>query len=395
MDDVTYYNPNDISAILLAPHAAFTGIATFFLILRLYVVRGAGKALTFDEYVCTVALLANYMMLFGEGYCVHYGLGRTMADLVEPIFFLKGILAIEVTYGIACPVSKLAVLTMYYRIFSASRVIRHSVWVIGFMLMGWGIAVVVVSIFSCTPIEAFWDRSIPGYCIDSDKFYIGITVPNIIFDFLTVALPVYEVWSLQMGRDKKLAISGVFLLGGSVILASFARLALFSIYKPGGGPSGNNISQTVVLCHVASAIETPLAIIGACLPPCAPLLKRLFGGVTGTISGKRSRQDGQSAEPKGNLHSIVTIGKISNRSGGRQKRNKLDTVTDFDPEGSFVRLEDGHSEGGVSTEELTGGGYGARNGNSDCAGGLKSKRRSVMAGVDDADIQLKRFSTGQ
>lgn len=84
-------------------------------------------------------------MLFGEGYCVHYGLGRPMTEVTEPIFFLKGILAIEVTYGTACPLSKLAVLTMYYRIFSASRVIRYSVWVIGFMLMGWSIAVVFVS----------------------------------------------------------------------------------------------------------------------------------------------------------------------------------------------------------------------------------------------------------
>ncbi|KAM7205755.1 hypothetical protein V8F20_002988 [Naviculisporaceae sp. PSN 640] len=387
MDDVTYYNPSDILAILLAPHAAFTAIATFFLILRLYVVREAGKAYSFDEYICIVASIANYMMLLGEGYCVHYGLGRPMTDLTEPILFLKGILAIEVTYGTACPLSKLAVLTMYYRIFSASRMIRYSVWVIGFMLMGWSIAVVFVSIFSCTPVEAFWDRSIPGQCIDSDKFYIGITVPNIIFDFLTVALPVYNVWSLQMGRDKKLAISGVFLLGGSVILASFARLALFSIYKPGGGPSGNNISQTVVLCHVASAIETPLAIIGACLPPCAPLLKRFFGGVTGAVSGRRSTANGQSAEGKANFHSIVTIGKISNRSGGRSsKKNKLDTVTDFDLEGSFVRLEDGHSEGGVSTEEL----YKTKNG-----GDERTQRVSVQPGVDDADIQLKRFSTGR
>jgi hypothetical protein len=63
-------------------------------------------------------------------------------------------------------------------------------------------------------MAGFWDTSIPSKCIDSSKFYIGITVPNIIFDFLTVALPVHEVWTLQMGRDKKLAITGVFLLGG-------------------------------------------------------------------------------------------------------------------------------------------------------------------------------------
>ena len=54
-------------------------------------------------------------------------------------------MAIEITYGTACPLSKLAVLAMYYRIFSASPVLRYCVWVIASMLVGWGIAVVGVS----------------------------------------------------------------------------------------------------------------------------------------------------------------------------------------------------------------------------------------------------------
>lgn len=143
----------------------------------------------------------------------------------------QGIKGIELTYGTACSLSKLAVLTMYYRIFSASPVLRSCVWIIGSMIGGWGIAVVGVSsrchdirfhgilvlngiVFSCTPIQGFWDHSIPSKCIDPSKFYIGITAGNIVFDVLTVALPVYEVWRLQMGREKKLAVTGIFLLGG-------------------------------------------------------------------------------------------------------------------------------------------------------------------------------------
>lgn len=42
------------------------------------------------------------------------------------------------------------------------------------------------------------------------------------FDILTVAVPIHEVWRLQMGREKKLAITGVFLLGMIQGYASFA-----------------------------------------------------------------------------------------------------------------------------------------------------------------------------
>jgi hypothetical protein len=244
---------------------------------------------------------------------------------------------------------------------------------------------------------------VPSKCIDSSKFYIGITVPNIIFDVMTVVLPIHEVWTLQMGRDKKLAITGVFLLGGrsvvvppqlsrrldnpnhpspnSVILASLARLVLFSIFRPGAGESGNNISQTVVIPHSASAIETCLAIIGACLPPCAPLLRRFLGGV---IPGtKRSTGD----EPK-NLNTLITIGKISNRTGGRKKG------ADDDLEGDFVRLEDADGSAHGSTDDLY---VNTRNDGYDKKGGVHVKRDVRVATAQKrvgGDIPLTEISAG-
>ncbi|KAM0541715.1 hypothetical protein ACHAPJ_013120 [Fusarium lateritium] len=221
MDDVTYFSNANIGSILIAPHAAFSGIATIFAGLRLYTTRTITKtAWTIDEYVSIIALVANYIMLIAECVGVSHGLGSNMIKIQNDFSggitsFLKSIVAIECAYGIACPLSKAAVLAMYYRIFSAATPLRYSTWVIASMLGGWGISVVLVSIFSCNPVHGFWDQTIPSKCIDSTKFYIGITVPNIIFDFLTVALPVREVWKLQMGRDKKWALTTIFLLGGT------------------------------------------------------------------------------------------------------------------------------------------------------------------------------------
>ncbi|KAK1849621.1 integral membrane protein [Colletotrichum chrysophilum] len=356
MDDVTYSSENSVASILIVPHAVFSVIATLLVGLRIYSARVVTKSpWTFDEHIAIAALIANHIMLISEGIAVNYGLGTEMTQILTEFpggvsAFLKCILSIEIAYGIACPLSKLAVLTMFYRIFSASKILRYCVWAIAFGLIGWGIAVVGVSIFSCTPIARFWDQTIPGTCIDSSKFYIGITVPNIIFDILTVAVPIHEVWRLQMGREKKLAITGVFLLGGSVVLASIARLVLFIIYRPGEGATGNNISQTVIIPHAASAIETCLAIIGACLPPCAPLFRRFLGGVVSVMSsGDRYNSRPSGAAKSGNsknFNTLVTIGKISNRGVGHRKGSN-----DDDLDGSFERLGDGNSLQG-STDEL-------------------------------------------
>lgn len=136
----------------------------------------------------------------------------------------------------------------------------------------------------------------------------------------------------------------------SVVLASIARLVLFIIYRPGEGSTGNNISQTVIIPHAASAIETCLAIIGACLPPCAPLFRRFLGGVVSVVSsGDRYNSRPSGAAKSGNsknFNTLVRIGKISNLGVGHRKGSN-----DDDLDGSFERLGDGNSLQG-STDEL-------------------------------------------
>ncbi|KAM0294263.1 hypothetical protein ACHAPM_011416 [Fusarium culmorum] len=221
------------------------------------------------------------------------------------------------------------------------------------MLAGWGIAVVVDSIFSCNPIYGFWEPTLPSRCINSSQFYIGITIPNIIFDILTVGLPIREIWKLQMGRDKKWAITSVFLLGSVVFIASIARLVLFFVFLPGAPPTGNNISQTVVFSHAASAIETCLAIIGACLPPCAPFLKKFLKLAVTTVSSSSGNLENKKSNNNNN-NSLVTIGKISNRGPVTSRKRTIDDGLEG---GTFERLDDDASLQGSTDELYTGMGH--------------------------------------
>ncbi|KAF0643173.1 hypothetical protein FPSE5266_07836 [Fusarium pseudograminearum] len=336
MDNFSYFSNNNIAAVLIAPHAAFGFIATVFVVLRIYTARYITKHnWAFDEYISIVALIANHIMLISECISVSHGLGSNVirvSNQYGTANFLKSILAIECAYGVACPLSKSAVLAMYYRIFKSSNIIRYSTYITASMLAGWGIAVLLVSIFLCNP------------------YYVGITIPNIIFDIVTVVLPVREIWRLKMGRNEKRAITSIFLLGGLVVIASVARLVLFLIFLPGVPPTGNNISQTVIFPHAASAIETCLAIIGACLPPCGPLLKKMLKHAVAKVSSGSGNMDNK--EPDNN--SVVTIGKISNRGPGVSKKR---TINDGLEGGSFERLDDNQSLQGSTDELCTGMGH--------------------------------------
>ena len=69
-------------------------------------------------------------------------------------------------------------------------------------------------IFICTPIQTFWSLGGPRTCIDILKYYLGVAVPNVLTDVILLLLPVPWIWKLVMSRSQKIALTGIFLLGG-------------------------------------------------------------------------------------------------------------------------------------------------------------------------------------
>ncbi|CVL13008.1 related to L-fucose permease [Fusarium proliferatum] len=341
MENNTYFSETSIANILIIPHAVLSFVVTVFVGLRIWTSRYIAKTRApIEEWVSVAALIANHLFLISEGIAVHFGYGENIIVVTNEYggvsHFLRSFIACEILYGISCPLSKMAVLAMYYRIFSTSRVLRYCTWAMAAMMAGWGISVITVSIFSCDPIKGWWDKTIPSKCINTNKFYIGITIPNILFDIGTVVLPIREVWHLQLKRDKKWAITTIFLLGGSVVLASIARLVLFLIYKDSQNPT-----QAILFGHLASSVEVCLAIIAACLPSCAPLLKRMIGSLITTV-----RSSGQGNTEDSKKGTLVTIGHKHSRTAIISRTHR-----DNDLEGSFERLDDNGSLQG-STDDL-------------------------------------------
>jgi hypothetical protein len=76
------------------------------------------------------------------------------------------------------------------------------------------IAFVGATIFQCTPIPFFWDRTIPhGHCISTAAFWYGHAAWNTAVDIIVLLLPIPVIRSLQMGNNQKFAVLGVFGLG--------------------------------------------------------------------------------------------------------------------------------------------------------------------------------------
>ena len=70
-------------------------------------------------------------------------------------------LVMEVTYAITNGLVKMALLTMYCRIFTF-RKIRYAVLVTGIISLGLMLAGILVPLFQCIPIEKMWHPSVSG-----------------------------------------------------------------------------------------------------------------------------------------------------------------------------------------------------------------------------------------
>ena len=77
-----------------------------------------------------------------------------------------------------------------------------------------------VTIFQCNPVSSFWERdpNKPSNCIVDDyAFFVGIAVPNIVTDAALLSVPIPFIWRLHRDRPQKIALAGIFMLGGLLV----------------------------------------------------------------------------------------------------------------------------------------------------------------------------------
>jgi hypothetical protein len=74
---------------------------------------------------------------------------------------------------------------------------------------------IVINLCHCTPIQAYWDKSIPGNCpINDQKYFIGSVLAHLLMDLVILALPTPYIKKLHISLYQKFCLFALFLLGG-------------------------------------------------------------------------------------------------------------------------------------------------------------------------------------
>jgi hypothetical protein len=146
---------------------------------------------------------------------VVHGYGKHKRDLsIEELrTCLKFFWIAQTPYKVVVCLNKISVILLYIRIFISQR-FRVFCHVALAIVVSSGIATVFATVFQCVPFERSWNKTVAGTCIDSDMFWLANAILNISTDVIVLALPIHEVFKLQLKLQEKILLHSVFLLGG-------------------------------------------------------------------------------------------------------------------------------------------------------------------------------------
>ncbi|KAI9852405.1 MAG: hypothetical protein M1824_001994 [Vezdaea acicularis] len=238
-----------------------------------------------DDYMIIVGLiLAEGSFIVLLIYSFRAGLGKHWITLSakQISLFAKLNYSYNILNLLTYPFVKISILLFYRRIFPArNRIFSGAIWFgIGFITLML-VSNVLVAIFACHPVRAFWDFTVKGKCINSNNFYWATAVLNVITDTYIILLPMPNVWRLRITTLQKLGLSLLFFLAGLTFATSIIRIVYYKRFNA-FDPSFSFIGDAY-----ATPGEECLAIICACLPTLHPISSRMLGTIWKGSSGHR------------------------------------------------------------------------------------------------------------
>lgn len=246
------------------------GVAFLSLCMRLYTRAILIKQFGWDDGAAIFA----FWMVFGSGFAVMYQTNfgfATHVYFLEPsdiMLYLRTFYVSIVFYNAALFGIKLTFLLQYWRIIAIQRM-KRVFYVAMFIVLGASLSQVPVQIFTCTPIAAFWDKSIPNSkCIDNQVQWFSHAGINILTDVIVFVLPLPVIGKLNLAKGQKYSLLGIFCLGFFTCALSVARIRFLKLTE--------DFTWTNVEAAIWSIAELSSGVLCSSLLTLRPLVVRLF-----------------------------------------------------------------------------------------------------------------------
>jgi hypothetical protein len=139
---------------------------------------------------------------------------------------------------------KVSLVFFYLEIFRTPR-FKISAYIILTYIVINSVLIFILTIFTCIPVSAFWDRDIKGKCMNGQALAYANSASAIVQDILLLILPVIFIKNLQMKRYRKIAVGLMFAIGTFGCIATIIRLRTLLAFKVSIDPTWDYVPVTI------------------------------------------------------------------------------------------------------------------------------------------------------
>lgn len=107
---------------------------------------------------------------------------------------------------------KLTFLIQYYRVLGVYKM-KRVIWITGAIIVMWAFSQVLVVVFSCNPVQKFWQTELGGQCMPNLPFWYINAAGNIATDLAILGMPLPVLAKLKLRQQQKYILLGIFSLG--------------------------------------------------------------------------------------------------------------------------------------------------------------------------------------
>ncbi|KAF2845134.1 hypothetical protein T440DRAFT_545507 [Plenodomus tracheiphilus IPT5] len=262
----------DIHIDTLVPAIVFTVLACVMVALRWYGRLCSACGIKTEDYFVTAALLlsiANTVMIGGEYKIDGHRKVEDASRYSSLAFMMKLVFAQSIFYHLSINLVKASFILQYTRLFSLTPSIMYTCYTLLVFVVAataWGVLGVV---FLCSPVQKYWDMTVPGKCMDAETHFWSTSIIGIVLDWTIWILPIPVVGGLKLPRRQRMSLLVVFGLGGFVCVVSILRLLLVREFA-----HENQVTKSGTYALILSTIEVNVALSCASLLVMKPLLVR-------------------------------------------------------------------------------------------------------------------------
>lgn len=148
------------------------------------------------------------------------GLHQARGDAISLEQWAKFLYGLSFIYVICVLFPRLAILSLYFALFSIHRWSSIICYATGIIMIGNCLACISALFAICRPMNALWNGGIAEHCFSINDLFRYGRIVNIITDVVLLVLPLIHVYRLQMKTRMKLGVLATFILGSMLVVLS-------------------------------------------------------------------------------------------------------------------------------------------------------------------------------